>query len=98
MNKAEYKKISHDIRYAAFRDARYRTEKTGKKHTTRGILHNIMWWRDSTAIDKYGNDLYKYRCIADYDRGKLYYFAIYDTFEEAYNKMMSFSCGDWKEV
>lgn len=24
MNKAEYKKISHDIRYAAFRDARYR--------------------------------------------------------------------------
>jgi len=42
MNKAEYKKISHDIRYAAFRDARYRTEKTGKNHTTRGILYNIM--------------------------------------------------------
>lgn len=30
MNKAEYKRISHDIRYAAFRDARYRTEKPGK--------------------------------------------------------------------
>ena len=41
---------------------------------------------------------YSLACYADYDRGKLYYFAIYDTFEEAYNKMMSFSCGDWKEV
>ena len=72
MNKAEYKKISHDIRYAAFRDARYRTEKTGKKHTTRGILHNIMWWCDSTAIDKYGNNLYKYRCVGDYDSGLIW--------------------------
>ena len=41
---------------------------------------------------------YSLACYADYDRGKLYYFAVFDTFEEAHNKMMTLSCGDWKEV
>lgn len=41
---------------------------------------------------------YSLACYADYDRGKLYHFSVYETFEEAYNKLMTLSCGDWKEV
>lgn len=69
MNKAEYKKLSHDIRLECRNHAKMLEEVTGKRHSTRGNMHNVMLWRDSMKINKYGNDLYTYRCIGDYDIG-----------------------------
>lgn len=69
MNKAEYKKISHDIRNFCRSEAMKLTGTTGKKHTTRHVMHNVMLWRDSYSIDKYGNDLYIYRCIGNDEIG-----------------------------
>lgn len=72
MNKAEYKKISHDIRSLCRSEARRLTEVTGKKHTTRFIMHNVMLWCDSIKIDKYGNGLYTYRCIGNDEIGLIW--------------------------
>lgn len=67
MTKAEFKKLSHDIRT----DARKRAAAFGK--STRAELHNVCWWRDNCRIDKYGNYSYcKYYCIGDYDIGLIF--------------------------
>ena len=63
MNKAEYKRLSHDIRTLA------RCCAIKRKNSTRAELHNITWWKDTTKADKFGRDLYKYRCYGDYDTG-----------------------------
>ena len=72
MNKAEYKQLSHDIRLECHNQAKMLEEVTGKYHSTRGYMHNVMVWRDSMKIDKYGNDLYTYRCIGDYEIGLIW--------------------------
>lgn len=69
MNKAEYKKLSHDIRTDNRKYRDILTERDGRHHTTRGTMHNVLLWCDTTAIDKYGNNLYRYCCIGDYDTG-----------------------------
>ena len=37
-------------------------------------------------------------CYADYDNGKMYYRAIYESYEAARNKLNTISCGLWKEI
>lgn len=69
MNKAEYKQLSHDIREFCRSEARTLTEVTGKKHTTRFVMHNVMLWRDNVSCDKYGNYLYIYRCVGNDEIG-----------------------------
>ena len=69
MNRQEYKQISHDIRKTARNMAKWKTEQTGKKCSTRNELHNVRWWADNSAIDKFGNDLFTYHCVGDYDTG-----------------------------
>lgn len=69
MNKTEYKQLSHDIRSFCRSEARTLTEVTGKKHTTRFVMHNAMLWRDNYKTDKYGNDLFTYRCIGNDEIG-----------------------------
>lgn len=41
---------------------------------------------------------YRLCCYAEHDDGRLYHCSCYETYDEAYNKMMSISCGEWKEV
>ena len=72
MNKAEYKKLSHDIRTMCRNLAEMHTEMYGKKCTTRSELHGTILWRDSYTIDKYGNDMYKYRCYGDVEIGLIW--------------------------
>ncbi len=40
---------------------------------------------------------YRLCCYADYNNSMLYYCSCFETFDEAYNKLMSLSCGEWKE-
>lgn len=40
---------------------------------------------------------YRLCCYAEYDNGMLYHCSVYETYEEAYNKLMTISCGEWKE-
>ena len=73
MNKAQYKKLSHDIRYRCNREAAYMTEKTGKHHTTRGRLHNVLvWCNDLVYSDVFGKKIYRYTCIGDYETGLIF--------------------------
>lgn len=41
---------------------------------------------------------YKLSCFSDYNNHDLYLCSCYETYEEAYNKLKSISCGAWKEV
>lgn len=64
MTKAEFKKLSHDIRTCA------RNVATARGISTRAELHNMCWWRDNYRTDKYGDHIYcKYLCVGDYDVG-----------------------------
>ena len=61
MNKAEYKKHSHDIRTITRSYAAMQTEMTGKRHTTRSCIHNVQYWADG-----------KYRCYGDVEVGLIW--------------------------
>ena len=43
MTKAEYRKLNHDIRTISRSYAAMQAELTGKKHTTRSIIHNVQY-------------------------------------------------------
>lgn len=74
MNKQEYKQLSHDIRTYCRREAAYKSEKTGKRYTTRGEMHNTLWWFDDLIYsDCFGKRRYKYECIGDYDCGLIWF-------------------------
>lgn len=72
MTRSEYKQLSHVIRKSCRDMARWYTEKTGKTHTTRGVMHNVRLWADTYRTDKFGNSLHKYECIGDYDTGLIF--------------------------
>lgn len=61
MTKSEYKKLNHDIRTISRSYAAMQTELTGKKHTTRSIIHNVQYWTNGI-----------YRCYGDYDTGVIW--------------------------
>lgn len=73
MNKAQYKKLSHDIRTYYRRMAAYLTEKHGTKFTTRGRLHNVRVWCDDLVYsDVFGKKIFRYTCIGDYETGLIF--------------------------
>lgn len=64
MTKQEYKRLSHNIRAFARKWASIHG-----RTSTRTEMHNVCYWQDTYAIDKYGRYQNTYDCIGDSDIG-----------------------------